>query len=84
MGSNGSHIHKIPLPSFILYPDAPQWGTAPLDRRRATSLSNPGQRHPSCGSTEALCASPAAQLAIPRCRLSSLRSSQVLAVSPVI
>jgi Tol biopolymer transport system component len=84
MGSNGSHIHKIPLPSFILYPDAPQWGTAPLDRRRATSLSNPGQRHPSGGSTEALCASPAAQLAIPRCRLSSLRSSQVLAVSPVI
>ena len=30
MRSNGSHIHKIPLPTSIPYPDAPQWGTAPL------------------------------------------------------
>jgi hypothetical protein len=84
MRSDGSHIQRIPLPNFILYPDAPQWGAAPLKRGSTTGRSSLGQRHPSGGSTKALCASPAAQLAFPRCRLSSLRSSQVLAVSPAI
>ena len=79
MGSNGSHIHKIPLPSSIPYPDAPQWGTAPLDRRSAASLSNPAQPQRSRGRDTMLCASPAAQLAVLQCHLGSLRSTQVLA-----
>jgi hypothetical protein len=84
MRADGSHIQRIPLPSFILYPDAPQWGAAPLKRGSATGRSSLWQRHPSGGSTMALCASPAAELAIPGCRLSPLRSLQVLAVSPVM
>jgi Tol biopolymer transport system component len=84
MRSDGSHIQRIPLPSFILYPDAPQWGAAPLKRGSTTGRSSLWQRHPGGGSTMALCASPATQLAIPGCRLSPLRSLQVLAVSPVM
>jgi Tol biopolymer transport system component len=78
MGSNGSHIHKIPLPSSIPYPDAPQWGTAPLKSRSTTGPSSPGQRHPSGGSNTVLCASPAAQLTIPQCHLTWLRFSRLL------
>ncbi len=67
MGSNGSHIHKIPLPSAILYPDAPQWGTAPLKSRSTSGPASPRQRHPSAGWNTALCASQSAQLAMPQC-----------------
>ena len=69
MGSTGSHIHKIPLPSSILYPDAPQWGTAQLKSRSTSGPSSLRQRLASGGSITALCMSPAAQLAIPQCQL---------------
>lgn len=81
MWSDGSHIHRIPLPSSILYPDAPQWGTAPLKRGGTASRSSSEQRLRSDGSTLALCASPAARLAIPACRLSALPSLRAFAVN---
>lgn len=72
MSSDGSRIHRIPLPSSILYPDAPQWGSAPLNRSSTTGLPSPRQQHPSGGSNTTLCASWAAQFAVPQCHLGAL------------
>jgi Tol biopolymer transport system component len=67
---SGQDLYTIPLPSSILYPDAPQWGTAPLKSRSTTGASSPRQLIPSGGWNTALCASRAAQVAVLQCHSS--------------
>ena len=61
--SDGSHPHKIPLPSSILYPDMPQWSTAPLEHGRTALASDPVLLRRS-----GVCWSQAARFAVPHCR----------------
>jgi Tol biopolymer transport system component len=69
MRSNGSHIHRIPLPGSIPYPDSPQWGTAPLQATGMTSASSVQRQ--TAARRPAFCAFEGARLAAPACRSSA-------------
>ena len=45
MRSDGSHIHRIPLPNSILYRDWARWGTAPLAPRTTLPSSTQTPAH---------------------------------------
>jgi Tol biopolymer transport system component len=72
MRSNGSRIHRIPLPGSIPYPDSPQWGTAPLEATSAVPSASV-QGH-AAGRRPAFCAFEDARLAAQACRAAGARS----------